>query len=82
MEQVTKVDCDGRVFLVFEYDRGFWAVETTYVGAYGRFDRSKALKRDSKEAAIQAVVDSVGIDKIVEETGMSRLDAITKYYFG
>lgn len=84
MKQVAKVDCEGRLFLIFEGDCEFYAVESKFISMiypHG-FPMSKALKRDSKEAAIQAAIDSVGIDKIVEETGMSRLDALMQYYFG
>lgn len=82
MKRVAKVDCEGRVFLVFEDDRGFWAVENKHVSITGNFCRDNAMRRDSKDEAINAVVATVNVDKIVEETGMSRLDAITKYYFG
>lgn len=84
MNQVAKVDCEGRMFLVFEGNGAFWAVDSKFVSPIfpHRFALHEALKRDSKEAAMQAAIDSVGIDKIVEETGMNRLDALMKYYFG
>lgn len=84
MKQVAKVDCEGRLFLIFEGDYGFYAVESKFISPIypAGFDMSKAHQRDSKEAAIQAAIDSVNIDKIVEETGMKRLDALMQYYFG
>lgn len=73
MRKVTKVICEGREFTVYQDKNEFVAIER---------GQKTTLRRDDKEACIQAIIDAVNIDKIVEETGMNRLDAITKYYFG
>ena len=73
MKKITKVICEGREFTIYEDEKGFCAI------AKG----SKAtIRRNSKEDCIQAVIDLVNVDKIVETTGMSRQDAALKYYFG
>ena len=84
MKKVAKVDCEGQLFLIFEGHGAFWAVDSKFISTiypHG-FSLHAAIKRDSKEAAIQAAIDSVGINKIVDETGKNRLDALIQYYFG
>lgn len=84
MEQVAKVEREGRVFLIFEGQGAFWAVDSKFVNPvfpHG-FALHEALKRDSVEAAMRAAVDYIAVDKIANETGVGRLDAMIKYYFG
>ena len=84
MKQVAKVEREGRVYLIFEGQGAFWVVDPKHVSPifpHG-FALHLAFKRDSEEAAMRAAVDRIGVDKIVDETGLDRLDAMMKYYFG
>lgn len=84
MEQIAKVERDGRAYLIFEGQGAFWVVHPKFVSPifpHG-FALHEALKRDSEEAAMRAAVDRIGVDKIIDETGLDRLDAMVKYYFG
>lgn len=81
MKQVAIVEQDGRVFLIFEGDGVFWAVESEYVSPifpHG-FALHKALKRDSLEGAKLAVKVRGGIEKIMQETGQNFLFATIDY---
>ena len=86
IDVITTYIENGRRFYICKDGRGYWGIENKYVDSNGKLNTvlNGITGHHSESAAetIQLVINTIRVDKLEAESGLTRIEACVLYFSG